>query len=257
MRILKEIYLSPKDTSKKISFGIVNNKQELEEMFNLRYKVYLKKGYISKEMFLREIEKDKYDEEEKCDYIIAKFKNQIIGSVRVIKDYYLPTEIECFKFKEPLPIRKIPREKRGEISRLIVTGVKDYFLPPYLVILGMLDVVIKIALEKDLKGGYSFIKKSLKNKLNKIGVPFHSIKPFVQIYSKKYLWGYFHNPNDPVIPIYYLRDEGKKYLDRIFNNEKIFKKINHDKFLYRVDKAWKFLFYIKLTPLFHLWKQLH
>lgn len=254
MRVLKEIYLSQKDIDKMISFGLVDNEQEAGEIFRLRYKIYLKMGYISKEMFPDEIERDEYDEGGKCDYFIAKFKNQIIGSARVIKDYYLPTETECFKFEEPRPMRAIPRNKRGEISRLIVIGTKDYSLPPYLVILGILDSIIKIALEKDLEGGYSFIKEPLRKKLNRIGVPFHIIRPFVQVYSKKYLWGYFHNPNDPAIPIYYLRDEGKKYLDQIFNNERIFKKINHNKFLYLLNKPWKFLFYINPLSLFSLWK---
>ncbi|MFQ6049823.1 MAG: hypothetical protein ACE5J0_02165, partial [Candidatus Paceibacterales bacterium] len=102
-------------------------------------------------------------------------------------------------------------------------------------------------------GGYSFIKKSLRKKLKKLGIPFHAIKPYTQIYSKEYLWGYFHNTTDPAIPIYYLENEARKYLDRIFNNKKIFKKIDDKKFLYLLNNPWKFLLYIKISHLFHLY----
>lgn len=248
MDILKEIHLKTKEGNNIIYFGIINNDQELQEMFRLRYEVYSRMGYISKESFPENIEKDEYDEEKKCDYIIAKFKNRIVGSVRVINDYFLPTEKDCFKFEEPLEMKKIPRDKRGEISRLIVKHNES--LPPFLLLLGIFDSILKIASEKDKKGGYSFIKESLRKKLAKIGIPFRIIRPFTQIYSKKHLWGYFHNPTDPVVPIYYLRDEAKEFLDKIFNNKKIFKKIDDKRILYLLNNSWKFLFYIKLSRLF-------
>lgn len=249
MKVLKEIYLSQKNPHEVVSFGLINNKQEMEEMFRLRYEVYLKMGYISKEMFPEGIEKDKYDEEGKCDYFIAKFNNRIIGSARVIKDYYLPTEKDCFKFEEPISIKTIPRNKRGEISRLIVVKMENYIFPSPLIILGIFDSIIKIAFEKDLRGGYSFIKESLRKKLKRIKIPFHPIKSFRLIYSKKHLWGYFYNPKDSALPVYYLRDEGEEYLDKIFNNKRIFKKINSHKFLYQLKKPETFI-----SSLVRLWR---
>lgn len=254
MKILKEIHLETKGGDHIIYFGTVDNNQELQEMFQLRYKIYSEMNYISKDLFPEKIEKDEYDETKKCDYFIVKFKNQIIGSARVIKDYYLPAEKECFKFKEPPKIKEIPREKRGEISRFIVARTYNKLLPPHLVFLGIFDTIVKVALEEGRIGGYSFIKESLRKKLKKLGMPSHVIKPYTQIYSKKHLWGYFHNPADPVIPIYYLRDEAKEYLDGIFNNKKIFKKIDDKKFLYLLNNRWRFLFYIKLSHLFHLYR---
>lgn len=249
MDILREIHLKTGESKNIIYFGRPNNNQELQEIFRLRYEIYSKKGYISKDLFPENIEKDEYDETKKCDYFIGKFKNRIIGSARVIEDYFLPTEKDCFKFEEPLEMKKIPRDKRGEISRLIVKPNES--LPPFLLLLGIFDSIVKIALQKDKKGGYSFIKESLRKKLAKIGTPFHIIRSFTQIYSKKHLWGYFHNPADPVVPIYYLRDEAKEFLDKIFNNKKIFKQIDDKRSVYLLNNSWKFLFYIKLSRLFH------
>jgi len=250
MEILKEIQLQTRKGYQTIFFGMVNNNQELQETFRLRYEVYSKKGYILSNLFPEKIEKDEYDEVEKCDYFIAKFENRIIGTARVIKDYYLPTEKDCFQFEEPQKIKEIPRDKRGEISRLIVTKADNESIPPFLVLLGIFDSILKFASKEDRRGGYSFIKESLRKKLKRINIPLHVIKPYTQIYSKKHLWGYFHDSADPVVPIYYLRDEAKEYLDKIFNNKKIFRKLGEKKFLYLLNKLWKFLFYIKLSRFF-------
>lgn len=252
MRILKEIHLKTKSDGNIIYFGTADNEQELQEIFKQRYEVYSKMGYISKDLFPDGIEKDEYDERKKCDYFVAEFNNQIIGSARLIKDYYLPTEKDCFKFKEPPRIKEIPRDKRGEISRLIVTRPQNESLPPYLIILGIFDSILKVAFEQDKRGGYSFIKESLRKKLEKIRIPFHIIKPYIQIYSKKHLFSYFNNSVDTVTPIYYLRDEAREYLDRIFYNKRIFKKNDDNKFLYLLDSPWKFLFYTNLSHF--LWK---
>jgi len=235
MKVLKEIHLKTKGDDNIIYFGIADTTQELQEIFKQRYEVYSKMNYISKDLFPERIEKDEYDEAGKCDYFVAKFNNQIIGSARVIKDYYLPTEKDCFKFEEPLKMKEIPRDKRGEISRLIVTREDNKSLPPYLIILGIFDCIVKIALEQDKIGGYSFIKESLRQKLKKIGIPFYAIRPYTQIYAKKHLFGYFHNSADLVVPVYYLRDEAKEYLDRVFHNKKIFKKIDDKNFLYLLN----------------------
>jgi N-acyl-L-homoserine lactone synthetase len=251
MKILKEIHLKTKRGNKILFLGMPNTNEELKEMFKLRYDIYSKLGYISKDSFPQKVEQDDYDNEKKCDYFIAKIDDQIVGSARLIQDYYLPTEKECFKFEEPPEMKNIPREKRGEIGRLIVSKRDNNFLPPHLVLLGILDSIMRFSFQKDLRAGFSFVKKSLMEKLKKLRVPFHVIKSYTQIYSKKHLWGYFHDPKDPVLPVYYFRDEAKKYLNTIFNNNKIFKKIGKKEFLYLPSNSWKFLFYIRLSSIFH------
>ena len=250
MKISKEIHFKARGENKILFLGMPNTSEELREMFKLRYEIYSKLGYISKDAFPKKIEQDDYDKEKKCDYFIAKIDDQIVGSARLIQDYYLPTEKECFKFEDPPEIKNIPRDKRGEIGRLIISRENNDFLPPHLVLLGILDSIMRFSFQKDLRAGFSFVKKSLMEKLKRLKVPFHIIKPYTQIYSEKHLWGYFHNPKDPVIPVYYFRDEAKKYLNKIFNNKKIFKKIGKKKILYLPSNSWKFLFYTKIPSIF-------
>lgn len=119
MRILKEIQLKLNNKDKIIFFGIPDNQQEMDEMHKLRYKVYSERNYIDKNCFKDEKEKDEYDEN-KSYHFIAKIDDRIIGTARLITDHYLPTEKDCFKFNEPKKLKKVPRENRAEISRLIV-----------------------------------------------------------------------------------------------------------------------------------------
>jgi len=254
MKVFKEIHFKVNGGNKILYFGMPNSNDELKAMFEMRYKIYSKLNYISKDQFQDQIEQDEYDKDKKCDYFIAKIDGQIVGSARLVQDYYLPTEKECFKFEEPPEMKNIPREKRGEIGRLIITRSKQHnkFMPPHLILLGILDSIMNLSFKKDLIAGYSFVKESLRRKIKKLNIPFHAIKSFTKIYSKKHLWGYFHDPNDSVSPVYYLRDEAHKYFKRIFFNKKIFKMIGKRKFLYLLgNNSWKFLFCIKFPSLFH------
>jgi len=252
MKILKEIQFKRKRGNKLLKFGIPNSPEELEKMFKLRYEVYSKMGYISPEMFPEKIEKDNYDEEKKCEYFIAKIDSQIVGTGRLIQDYYLPTEKECFKFEEPKEFKNIPRDRRGEIGRLIVARGNNKFIPPHLILLGILYSIMRFSLQKNLQLGYSFAKKSLIKKMERLKIPFHIIKSYTQIYSKKHLYGYFHDKKDPVFPVYYSRDEAREYLRKIFNNKKIFKKIGRKRSIYLLGGGhWKFLFYIRMSRFFH------
>jgi N-acyl-L-homoserine lactone synthetase len=239
MKTYKEIYFNLPGGKKdyKLIFGQPNSKKELDQMFELRYQVYLKHDYIHKEMFPKKREKDIYDEQGKCTYFIAKLGNgMVVGSLRLIRDYFLPTEKECFKFKEPEEITKIPRNQRVEISRLVARPCKingDHHLPRHLVLLGLLRVALDFSLENDIKGGYSFIKQSLGKKLRKLGIPFHLIKNYQQIYNKKILWKYFNQKEDPVFPVYFLRDEINDYFEKLFNSRLIFEKIGEEKYKFK------------------------
>lgn len=259
MKVLKEVQVKLNNVNKIIYFGIPTNSNELEEMFRLRYEEYSKRGYIKKELFPSKTEQDRHDKENKCSYFIAIIDNKIIGTARLVKNYYLPTEKDCFNFNEPETIKAMPREKRGEIGRLISEryNIDGKFFPRYLIMLGIIEDIVNFALKEDLIGGYSFVKKSLEAKFKKIGLPFHRIKSFTQIYSGEHLEGYFNDKKDPVIPIYYLREEVKEYLDRIFNNKKIFKKTGERKYTLLNNNILKFLFYIKINNLkerIKIWK---
>ena len=57
--------------------------------------------------------------------------------------------------------------------------------------LGIIDSIVQLSLEKNIVAGYSFIKKSLDDKLKKIKLPIHYIKQYNLIYSKELLKNYF------------------------------------------------------------------
>jgi N-acyl-L-homoserine lactone synthetase len=203
---------------KEIEFGHPTNQAEMKEMFRFRYKTYLKHGYIEADYFKDGLDCDEYDKDGKAVYFIAKTEGRLIGSVRLIIDNILPTEKDCFDFQEPVAMKNIARNQRGEVSRLIVEKLgKDKYFPRHLVMLGLISCLIDYAKSNNLDGGYGFIKDKLKKKLEKIKIPLVIINNFKQKYSQELLYGYFHNKKDPVWPIYYIVKDLNIYINKIFD----------------------------------------
>lgn len=222
-----------------IYFGVPNNILELDEMYRFRYRIYLENNYISPNNSKKDI--DRYDKN-KSIYFIATVDNRIIGSARLIKDYYLPTEKDCFHFEEPLDMKHIPRDQRVEVSRLIVEKYdKEVYFPRHLVMLGLFYTIMQYAKRNGFRAGYSFIKESLVKKLDKMQFPYHKIEKFTQVYKSGTLQKYFNDEKNPVIPIYYMIDEIAEYLDGIFNNKLLFKKENSNVLCLRSGLLWKFI----------------
>ena len=118
---------------KYIYFGKADKKEELEEIYKLRYEVYTEKGYIKKESYTNLSERDDYDLENKCHYFIAKIDDRIIGCIRLIVDNPLPTQ-KYFHFNEPEKIRLIPINNRCELGRFIIVPLdkeKGKYLPSF------------------------------------------------------------------------------------------------------------------------------
>lgn len=201
-----------------IEFGHPIGQIEMKEMFQFRYNSYLKHSYIDVDYFKDGLDRDEYDKNGKCVYFVAKTEGRIIGSVRLIIDKILPTEKDCFDFKEPVTMKKIPRNRRAEVSRLIVEklGEGRYF-PRHLVMLGLISCLIDYAKMHDLEGGYGFIKDKLKKKLENIKIPFIIIKNFKQKYHQKLLHNYFHDEKNPVWPIYYIVKNMDVYIQHVFS----------------------------------------
>jgi len=243
MKALSELQVSMKGKPTLILFGVPDTDAEREEMFRLRFRVYRDRRYINPERFSDGLDCDRYDMEEKCAYLVAVVKGHIVGSVRLIIDTVLPTEAECFRFQEPEAIRKVPREHRGEIGRLVIVPYRDdQYLPRNLVMLFLMHVLLVVGHERDIRGGYAFIKKKLQVKLEKLKIPFHTITPFTQVYPKDgVLSRYFHQNDDPVIPIYFIRSEIEKRLAKIIGDKKMFQRINGKRFLLRKSLYNKFL----------------
>jgi len=248
MKVIKELQLKVEGKNKVIYFGIPDNDSEMTEMYKLRYNVYASRGYIDVKKFPEKIERDEYDNEGKCDYFIAKIDERIIGTVRLIRDYFLPTEKECFNFSEPKNLKEIPREKRAELGRLIVVPYGDkLYLPRNLVTLFLLSCLLEFCLENDVLGGYAFIKDKLKNKLEKLKMPIHLISDFTQKYPQNgLLAGYFSDKSNPVVPMYFIVTEFKKYIDKTVNNSLMFKILTPSEYLLRENLYNKFLKFLKI-----------
>jgi N-acyl-L-homoserine lactone synthetase len=231
MKELMVISLKLNHEWKKIHFGIPDRAEELEEMYKFRYSNYLKHDYIEENAGHRDI--DEYDNG-RSTYFIARIDNRIIGTVRMIKDEFLPTEKDCFEFKEPAALKDISRNNRAELGRLIIEKYKEnVFFPRHLILLGLINCIATYVKHKDFGGGYAFIKNSLKVKLDKLKFPFHTIKPFKQIYSQGVLKNYFSNQQDRVYPIYYLSDEVAMYLNGFFKNKLFFNEASKNNLIFK------------------------
>jgi len=204
--------------NKEIEFGHPSNLTEMKNMFRFRHESYLRHGYIRANYFKDGLDLDEYDKNGKAVYFLAKSEGRIIGTVRLIINKILPTEKDCFDFKESIAMKKISRSRRGEVSRLIVEKFgDDKYFPRHLVMLGLLSCMIDYAKSHDLEGGYGFIKDKLKKKLEKIKMPLVIIKNFKQKYSKELLYNYFNDKKDPVWPIYYIVKDAEAYFKKVFD----------------------------------------
>jgi len=189
-----------------LEVGYPETKEELEAMFRLRAKVYTELGYITAEN-----DKDEYDLKNKCAYFIAKLNEKLVGTVRVVIDDPLPIEVH-FNFKEPEEMARIPRNKRGEISRLtgVVKGLN------HLVSLSLIKAITEWSKENDFPGGYSFIQSYLVRILNSVGFPIHLIEPYTLKNIKgSPFYAYLNESGSEVLPIWYLRDEAIVWFEKM------------------------------------------
>jgi N-acyl-L-homoserine lactone synthetase len=225
-----------------IYFGIPENEKELELMFKLRFNVYKERNYIDPNKFKNELDIDEYDKKNKCEYFIAKIEDQIIGSARIIKDDPLPTEL-YFKFETPHKMQKIDPSNRAEIGRLVVTPYKInnfHYLPRHIIMLFLFKTIMDYSKDKNYEAGYSFIKSKLFYKLRKLNFPFYVIDKYEQKYpTDGVLYRYFNDPSDPVLPIYYFRDEVEKYFEKILGYKLIFYKKSDREYIFKNSFIYK------------------
>lgn len=211
--------LKIKNLNVSIEFGIPDNDEELTKIFKLRFEIYAKYNYIDPSKYPDQLEIDDYDKNNKCVYFITKINNDVIGSARAIIDTPLPTQL-YFEFQEPSIMAEVPPEKRVEIGRLAVKPfqVNNKYLPRHLITLFIIKTLCDYGLANNFLAGYAFVTKSLYRKFSVLSLPIHKINNYVQKYPEDgVLYRYFNNPENPIIPIYYLICELEKYLDNFFN----------------------------------------
>jgi hypothetical protein len=191
--------------------------------------------------FAEKKEYDQYDQENKCKYFIAVLDGKMVGTARLVVDKHLPVEKDYFEFSEPLEMKKIPRNKRVEVSRLISRPHKFVF-PRHFIILGLFDVIIQFSFEHDIRAGYAVIERPFQQKLEKLKFPFRSINNFQIKHSPltKKFPGYFTNKNNLSL-IYFFRDEVHQYIKKIINNRIFFQKLDQKTLIFKTGACYKFL----------------
>ncbi len=249
MKIYERLKFNHEGKTKEIFFGVPETAEELEKMYSLRFAVYDKKDYFKEDLDIK-TDQDLLDQEGKCLYIVALVDDgRILGAVRLIRDDVLPTE-KFFKFKEPVEISRIPRSARGEIGRLVVQQYSgDSFFPRNLILLFMLKSLLRLGSEVGIEGGYSFVKKTLWNKLAKLGVPIHLIPDYVQTYPEDgSLYNYFNQEKDPVSPTFFLLSEAEKYFEYLLgaNSKLVHKEKDTDVYILNDSLYTKFLKQMKV-----------
>lgn len=247
MKILLKLNFNFNNESSYVDFGHPETKEEYEEMFKFRYEVYKKKKYFKLNHKYSNLGLDDYDKEKTTKYFIAKFRGKIIGSVRLIRKEVLPTE-KYFVFKEPEEMKKISKKNRAELSRLTIAPyLYGVYLPRNMVFLLLVYVLVEYAKNNEINGGYSFIKNSLRKKINKLKMPINIIKKFSIKYPKDgILYSYFYNqPQNEVFPVYFLTNDFIKYLDNIFYNKLLFN-YSDDEITLKTNLYTKFLKKIKI-----------
>lgn len=223
MRVLNKLHLTVSGKKTVIDIGQPDTPAEMDECMRLRFRQYVRKGYIDPSRFPDGKERDEFDE--KAVYFMARFEGKIIGFVRLIAQDVLPTEM-LFDFDPPAEIVSIPRQKRAELGRLIIVppdAARNIYLPRNVVLLLMSHAVTRYGLEHDIQGGYIFIKKSLGLKLAKLKIPIRRIESFTQKCSEDdILYPYFTQKEDPVAPYYFLVREVYGRLSKLLKNRLLF-----------------------------------
>ncbi len=205
-----------------VYFGIPNTEDEIMDLYKFRYNLYLKKNYIN--LSETGYDRDEYDDGRSI-YFVAKWNNNIVSCVRLIRDDILPTE-KAFKFDEPLFMKDIPRDYRFELGRLISIPLDEKnkkFLPRHISMIIFFNIILDFCNSNKLTAGYAFVKKTLLKKLLKIKTPIFEIKNYNQVYKDGVLYKYFNQKDDEVVPIAFLAKDFNNYLCNIFKNKLLFK----------------------------------
>jgi N-acyl-L-homoserine lactone synthetase len=173
----KLINLKSKLKSKVLKDGFelhsIQNAEEEDEMYRLRYRVYCEEfKYLNASDFPEKKEKDIYDPYS-VHFVIKDTSNshdKVIGTVRIIRNSEIGLPIEKH-FKLDIDKNRIPRENLVEVSRFIVE--KKYRIDNF-----MLDLVRELyhyARRFNVEYVYSVMDERLYLPLIKMGYPFVKI----------------------------------------------------------------------------------
>ncbi|GIW66736.1 MAG: hypothetical protein KatS3mg095_0634 [Candidatus Parcubacteria bacterium] len=220
----------------KIAYGVPDEQSEIDEMFDLRTEVYIKE-----KKYIQNIDKDidSHDKNNSCIYFIAKPENYpIVGCARIIQEKILPIEKDYFDFQPPKEFQNIKNGRLVEIGRIISRPQRIFkkTIPRHIIILGIFYSMIKYTKTTNIIGGYGAIKKYAYEKFKKLGIPIYEIKKFKLKFNPQKtedpLKNFFRE-DEPVIPVYFLKEDIEKYFDYLFNKTKIFIPTNNNTYTYK------------------------
>lgn len=222
------LVIPSKERSIRVDIGVIDgNKKLISLSLEQRQRVYLARGYFSKEFEEKNYDLDVFDKDGASIHIGAVHEDgRLLGSVRVIHTDPLPIE-NFFSFTKPTEVADISPERKCEMSRLVVErSEKDDHIPRNILMLFMAYIAQQVAKDHGCEVVYAYIKRRLVDKLSLLKAPFKEIGEFVCEYPQRgSMAPYFYGqPEDPVIPMYTTVEEGEEFLGSILENQRLFSK---------------------------------
>ena len=206
-----------------IRFGVPEGPQELLQMYQLRYHMYVeKKRYIPANLCPDGLEIDHIDHKGGCYYLVAQCGDDLVGTLRIIRQDPLPLRQYYWRYEEPLEMSELQYHQKVEIGRLIADHPPGITIPSGLIPLGLIRCATHFCLENDIHAAYANLKIGLALQLERWGLPVHWIDSYESIYdeaSEDPLKNYFTDPNDAACPTYFYPKEVARFYDQLLRQD--------------------------------------
>ncbi len=200
-----------------IDYGIPETPEEMDQMFELRYKVYIEeKNFFNptEELEKSGQEKDEYDLNGEALYYIGKVRGgKVFATSRAVTSTPTPTE-KFFDVTLPEEIKNDAKERPLDIGRLISRPhFFNYTLPQRGTVLQLFQVMLTDLNKRGYTSGLGSIHKDVLEKLQKYNFPVHVLDNYVMkdvgaIETDFDLETFF---NVETIPVYYISEEVYKF----------------------------------------------
>lgn len=223
MKMILTISCCTQEGDQIIRFGVPEGPQELLQMYQLRYHMYVeKKRYIPANLCPDGLEIDHIDHKGGCYYLIAQCGDDLVGTLRIIRQDPLPLRQYYWRYEEPLEMSELQYHQKVEIGRLIADHPPGITIPSGLIPLGLIRCATHFCLENDIHAAYANLKISLVLKMERWGLPVHRIDSYEFIYdeaSEDPLKNYFTDPNDAASPTYFYPKEVARFYDQLLRQD--------------------------------------
>lgn len=171
----------------------IANKEEIEEVQKLRYKVYLENGYINEN---RKKKLGEEDDSSQTESICIRKKGIIVASLRIIYSEQEKRELPIEKY---FNISEEMGQRKMEVSKLIIDSkYRSKNFGSAIVLTSLLLYTWKRALDKKINVVYFFIDERLAKKISKrMKIKFSEVAQGrllkKQLEARNEMAGYFQN----------------------------------------------------------------